>query len=170
MGFDEEWAQARAAAAEQAESTRLNALDAGPGAGEPSLAPGPGGAGGPGASDGPAASEDLAVRQDDLGAVGNEAHRLFERFSADGDVARESSHSAAATLKSNGFTLGSALSLTAEVWDSQRRTLLQACAHISDHLDHTRKRHREDEAHIAATMRQRDGSPMPASRILDQFT
>ncbi|MDK1475147.1 hypothetical protein QNO07_17285 [Streptomyces sp. 549] len=109
------------------------------------------------------------MHQDDLGAVGNEAHGLFERFNVDGDVARESSQRAATTLKGNDFTLGPALSLTAEVWNGQRRTLLQACAHISNHLNYTRRRHSEDEAHIAATMRQRDGSAMPVSHILDQF-
>ncbi|MCX2967556.1 MULTISPECIES: hypothetical protein [Streptomyces] len=150
MSFDDEWARASAAAAEKNQTAmRLNTLD-----------PGGGTHGGP---------HDLVVRQDDLGAVGNAAFALFQRFDRDGDVASESTAKAGRTLDSHGFDLGRGLTMTAGVWNSQRTALLQACAHISNHLDYTKQRHAEDEAEIEAVMRRRDGSASPIAWLDREF-
>jgi hypothetical protein len=45
--------------------------------------------------------------------------------------------------------------------------LKEACAHISNHLDHTRSAHAEDEQKIATQMRNDDGRLMTVSRIND---
>ncbi|WP_030544002.1 hypothetical protein [Streptomyces albus] len=155
MSFDEEWARLRAQASDR---TRLNRL------------PEEGGAGG-------SAAEDLVVRQDDLGQVGNDAFKLHGDLQRAGDIVGAgmdeegtgTTMRAARQLKKHRFAAGAALSTTVETWDSQLKTLLQACAHISNHLDFSRKRHTEDEAAIAASMRHRDGSAVSASAISQYF-
>ncbi|MEU7607462.1 hypothetical protein [Streptomyces sp. NPDC041003] len=44
------------------------------------------------------------------------------------------------------FALGAALSTVADKWHDQLGTLLDACAHISNHLDYTQNAHAEDGA------------------------
>ncbi|MFF8191086.1 hypothetical protein ACF05L_09450 [Streptomyces bobili] len=39
------------------------------------------------------------------------------------------------------------------------------CAHISNHLDYSKKLHANDDAAIAAALRGRDGTAMPVSEI-----
>ncbi|MEV0641329.1 hypothetical protein AB0I77_41690 [Streptomyces sp. NPDC050619] len=96
---------------------------------------------------------DLRVNQSDLAAVGNAAydlHRDFERYS---DHARVASQKAAAGMTKQGFkTLGSALDHVAERWIDQVRSLLDATAHISNHLDYTKNAHAGDEVYIAGTI------------------
>ncbi len=72
---------------------------------------------------------------------------------------------AAAQLTSHGFSLGDGLSNTVETWTSQVKTVLQGCAHISNHLDYSKKAHNQDEAEIAASMSMRNGAPMSVSEI-----
>ncbi|WP_323181856.1 hypothetical protein [Streptomyces sp. NBC_01408] len=108
---------------------RLNQLD-----------PGGGGGAGP--------QGDLVVTQTDLAAVGDAAFKLRHRLGTDGDHAKASTHEAASSLKKD-FALGAALSTVADKWHDQVGTLLDACAHISNHLDYTQKAHAGDEHWIA---------------------
>ncbi|MGZ9934883.1 hypothetical protein ACXNSR_33980 [Streptomyces sp. NC-S4] len=128
MSFDEEWAQLKSAAADKQTAMRLNQLD-----------PGGGGAGPQG---------DLVVTQKDLAAVGDAAFKLRQRLGTDGDHAKASTYEAAGSLKKD-FALGAALSTVADKWHDQVGTLLDACAHISNHLDYTQNAHAEDEYWIA---------------------
>jgi hypothetical protein len=152
MGFEDEWAQIKAEAAQRRSTgMQLNQAD---------------GSGGGG-------SGDLVVHQDDLGAVGNEAFQLHGRIQKHADIAgagangggEGSSLQAAGHLSGHNFMMGSALSKTVTVWSSQVRTVQQMCAHVSNHLDYSKKRHAEDEAQIAASMRGRDGQAMSVSEI-----
>lgn len=132
MSFEDEWAQHKAAAAEkQSASMQLN-----------QLAPEPGGGGVP--------QGDLKVTQKDLAAIGDQAYKLYQRLDKDGDHAKASSQKAANGLKSD-FEVAGALGHVAETWNSQVNTLLQSCAHISNHLDYTQKAHADDEQYIATT-------------------
>jgi hypothetical protein len=133
MGWDE-WERLKAEAA-RGRSTRLR-LD--------QLAPGAGGAGSP--------RGDLTVHQNDLAAIGSAAHELFQDSGRFSDHARLSSMTAAGGLKSQGFVLGAALDHVAERWIGQAQTLLDACAHISNHLRYTKNQHAADESHIAGTL------------------
>lgn len=145
MSFDEEWAALVAKASGQGGvRTQLN-----------EAAPGGGGDG----------RHDLSAGQDELGAIGHDAYVLFGRLQKDGDIARESSDKAATTLKTANFTLGDELDLTVGVWNSQLKTLLQSCAHISNHLDYSAKSYAEQDKEIEARMRHRDGSAMSVSEI-----
>ncbi|MEU8692896.1 hypothetical protein [Streptomyces sp. NPDC048665] len=120
---------------------------------------------------------ELVVHQDDLGAVGHEANILCDDVKSQADIAAAGSGSgstgstmqAAATLKSRGFQTGGALETTVEMWTSQVKVVLQACAHISDHLDYTQKRHAEDDAKIGAVIRGRDGSAVSVSQLNEYF-
>ncbi|NBM19024.1 hypothetical protein [Streptomyces sp. GC420] len=156
MTFDEEWAQL-VSEARQRQSTgmRLNQLE-----------PGSGGSGG-------AAGPDLVVTQDDLGAVGHEAflmhaelHKTADMVAAGADKNGEGSTARAAKeFSARNLTMGGELYTTLSVWDSQVKTVLQMCAHISNHLDYSKKLHAGEDAAIAATMRGRDGTSMPVSEI-----
>ncbi|MCQ8194591.1 hypothetical protein [Streptomyces rugosispiralis] len=152
MTFDDEWSQLRAAAADkQSTHMRLNRADGGGTTGTPSQG-------------------DLVVNQDDLGRVGHEAYMLHGRLKKAGDITRGakddgSTAKAATVLSSHHFTMGDALTTTAMMWNDQLKTLLQACAHISNHLDYTKKSHSNEDAKIAASMARRDGGAMPVSEI-----
>ncbi|MGW0770380.1 hypothetical protein [Streptomyces sp. NPDC002676] len=95
---------------------------------------------------------DLTVHQKDLAAIGSAAHELFEDFGRYSDHARISSMKAAGGLESEGFALGAALDHVAEHWVDQVQTLLDACAHISNHLRYTKNQHAADESYIAGTL------------------
>ncbi|MFD4023978.1 hypothetical protein ACFWRV_10725 [Streptomyces sp. NPDC058576] len=157
MAWDE-WEQAKAQVeARHAARTQLNQAPAGVGA-----------AGGQG---------DLVVTQDDLGAVGHDAFVLHGRLGRQGDIAGAgagkdgtgTTMQAAASLKTHSFATGPVLELAVELWTTRTKTLLQACAHISNHLDFTKKSHAQDDADIAASFRGRDGSPVPVSRLNEYF-
>ncbi|MFJ2650707.1 hypothetical protein ACIO1C_28805 [Streptomyces sp. NPDC087420] len=133
MAWDE-WEQIKAdTAQEQSTRMRLNQLPVEPGGG-----------GNP--------EGDLKVDQKDLAAIGDAAYRLFGDLDRFADHARVSSMTAAGGLKSEGFALGGALDHVAERWVDQVRTLLDACAHISNHLDYTKAAHAGDEVYIAGTL------------------
>ncbi|MGW6361219.1 hypothetical protein ACWFR5_40105 [Streptomyces sp. NPDC055092] len=120
---------------------------------------------------------DLIVRQDDLGAVGHEAFSLHTRLGKQVDVAGAgadehgsgSTMQAAAELKSHHFGAGGELETTVELWTSQVKSVLQACAHISNHLDYSKKLHSHDDAKIAAEVRNRDGSAISVSSLNGYF-
>ncbi|MES4905230.1 MULTISPECIES: hypothetical protein [unclassified Streptomyces] len=162
MSFDSEWSQLKAdAAGQQSAHTRLN-----------QLAATGGGGGGGGGEDGGKAS-DLIVHQDDLGAVGHEAFVLHGQLQKAADIAGAgagedgvgSSMQSAKALSDHNFTMGDELSTTVSVWTSQVNTMLQMCAHISNHLDYSKKSHAKDDELIAASFRNRDGSAVSVSEI-----
>ncbi|AWT45212.1 MULTISPECIES: hypothetical protein [Streptomyces] len=95
---------------------------------------------------------DLAANQSDLAAVGDAAYDLHQAFKQYSDQARISSMKAAGGLKSEGFEIGSALDHVAEHWVDQVQSLLDATAHISNHLDYTQGAHAGDEVYIAGTI------------------
>ena len=131
MSFDQEWAGHKAAAAEkQSTSMQLNQLPADGGGGSP--------------------QGDLQVNQQDLAAIGDDAFRLYQRLDRDGDHAKASSQRASSRLNSD-FALAGAIGDVAEKWNDQVNTLLESCAHISNHLDYTQRAHAGDEYYIATS-------------------
>ncbi|MGW2182410.1 hypothetical protein ACWCXX_30850 [Streptomyces sp. NPDC001732] len=138
-----EWEQIKAEATQQQSAQmRLNRAD-----------------GDPAASGGAA---DLVVNQDDLGAVGHEAYLLRSRLSRDGDHARPATFEAAVALTNGNFTSGSQLLKVHDRWNSQLRTLLDACARISDHLDYSKSVHAGNDADIG-------GNLLSVSKISDYY-
>ncbi|MCF3170465.1 MULTISPECIES: hypothetical protein [Streptomyces] len=134
MAWDE-WEQLKAdAATRQPTRTQLNHLPPEPSGGGGSL------------------QGDLAVNQTDLAAIGDAAFELRHHFGQAGKHARAASQKAAGGLKSQGFALGGALDHVASRWIDQCRSLLDATAHISNHLDFTKGAHAGDEVHIAGTV------------------
>ncbi|MFI6289506.1 hypothetical protein ACIBCM_33015 [Streptomyces sp. NPDC051018] len=148
MSFEAEWAQAKADAA-----MRLNRVPD-----EPGVPRGPGGGSG-----------DLLVRGDDLGLIGRAAYRLRGGLASAGKHAAEATRGAAGELGGGRFTTGPALTGLAGAWDNQVKALLEACAHISNHLDFTTKVHGEDERRIETSMRNTEKLPMTASRLSEYF-
>ncbi|MFF8832892.1 hypothetical protein [Streptomyces sp. NPDC015131] len=95
---------------------------------------------------------DLQADQQDLAAVGDSAFKLFEDLGRYGRDAWSSSQTAAKDLTTQEFELGGALHTVQERWEKSLTTLLDACAHISNHMDFTKKAHAGDEYHIASTV------------------
>ncbi|KIE23492.1 hypothetical protein LK08_29660 [Streptomyces sp. MUSC 125] len=121
-------------------------------------------------------ARDLVVRQDDLGAVGHKANTLYHEVKCQADIAVEadgnatgSSSQAVVNLKSHGFRTGGALETALEMWTSQVKSVLQACAHISDHLEYTAKLHSEDDARIGSVLRSHDGPSVSVSKLNQYF-
>lgn len=141
MSFNEEWRQIQTDVAARQTRMRLNRLD--------------GGGGG---------TSGLSVRADDLGLVGNNAFELRDRLDKDGKHALKSTEAAATALKSDNFRTGPALKTLHDTWESQVKTLLDACAHISDHLDYSIAQHGKDEADISQSF-----TGLSASRISEFF-
>lgn len=129
MAWDE-WEQLKAQAAEKnSTAMQLNRVpDEDPGA-----AP-PGG--------------DLKVDQQDLAGVGDSAFKLFDQLGKHGRDAWSISQTAAKDLSTQGFALGGALDHVQDRWEKQLKTLLDACAHISNHMDFTQGAHAGDEYYI----------------------
>ncbi|PVE11664.1 hypothetical protein [Streptomyces scopuliridis] len=133
----------------------------------------PGGGGGGGGGD-----QDLVVRQDDLGAVGHEAFMLYDQLGGQADIAGAgaddsgsgSTMRAGAELKLHHFAMGSELENTVSVWTAQVKTVLQACAHISNHLDYSAKEYAKEDEAIGAVLRDRSGAAVPVSRLNEYFT
>jgi hypothetical protein len=126
--FEQEWAELRAAAAKRT-AMQIDSIPA----------DGGGGGGGEG---------DLVVNRDDLGAIGNDAYDLLGRLTKEGDIARSSTFDAATALTAGNFVSGAAVLKVHDVWQTQLKTLLDACGQISNHLDYSKARHAEDEARI----------------------
>ncbi|MFH9292296.1 hypothetical protein [Streptomyces sp. NPDC017520] len=95
---------------------------------------------------------DLNVNQKDLAAVGDSAFKLFERLGKEGRDAWSASQGAARDLTTQGFALGGGLDHVQERWEKQLTSLLDACAHISNHMDFTKKAHAGDEYYIYSTV------------------
>lgn len=124
--FDEEWRALRGKASAEA-GMRLNS------------------GGGKGA-------DGLTVRRDDLGAIGSAAHALHTALNKDGDGADEPTAQAATALTGKNFVSGAALTKANDRWSTQLKTLLDACARISNHLDYTKAAHAKDEADIQGNL------------------
>jgi acyl-CoA thioesterase FadM len=135
MSFDAEWAALKAEAA-QRRSTRmqLNQLP-------------------PDSQGGGVPQGDLAVSQTDLAAIGDAAFQLHQDLDRDGDHARAATAQAASSLKAD-FAIGAALDHVATRWSEQLRSVVDACAHISNHLDYTRNAHAGDEVYLATVTSQ----------------
>ncbi|MFF9198625.1 hypothetical protein ACF09L_25760 [Streptomyces sp. NPDC014779] len=127
MSFDEEWRQAREAAA-----MRLNGV------------PEESGGGAGGVKDG-----DYVVTSPDLKAVGNEAQELFHWFENDAFHAGAQTDTASKNLDEDGFLTGSAMWTMWDTWRTQAETLLSACAHIHNHLEDTVITHENHEEILA---------------------
>ncbi|KPL33440.1 hypothetical protein JI76_13490 [Streptomyces anulatus] len=151
MSFEEEWGALKAAAA-----MRLNQV---------------GGSGG----SGPKGSADYVVNDDELGEIGSAAFKLFNGLEPTGKHAKAASETAGTSLKGDGFDSGAAFTEVIETWDKQVKTLLQACAHISNHLDYTKASRKKDDEWIETQLRiigpvapDKDGA-VPASQINKYF-
>ncbi|MFE3282798.1 hypothetical protein ACFXJJ_06715 [Streptomyces sp. NPDC059233] len=130
MSFDEEWSAARATAAANV-SMRLNHVPMDPG----------GGSGGGG---------DLELNQDHIGAIGSEAFKLHSRLQTDGKHAATATTEAAGALTKENFASGAALAKVNSTWESQVKTLVAACANISNGLNYSLKSHAQDEQQLQA--------------------
>ncbi|WP_326827509.1 hypothetical protein [Streptomyces sp. NBC_01751] len=97
-------------------------------------------------------SPDLSVNQDNLGAVGHDAYGLRTQLSTEGDCARPSTFDAAIALTNGNFSSGSALLKVHDRWNSHMKTLLDACAQISDHLNYTKAAHAKDDVQIGGDL------------------
>ncbi|MEV7275687.1 hypothetical protein [Streptomyces sp. NPDC093111] len=129
MSFEDEWAGIRSAAQEDRAAMRLAHVDVD-------------------GDNGPSQDGDLRVGQTDLAAVGDAAFTLHTRLAAEGGHANVSTREAGTAMAAQ-FALGAALTTVADKWREQVDTLLDACAHISNHLEYTRKTHADDEQWIA---------------------
>lgn len=123
MSFDEEWSAARATATANA-SMRLNHA--------------------------PTRSADLELNQDHIGAIGSEAFKLHQRLSADGKHAATATAEAAGALSKENFASGAALLKVNSRWESQVKTLVAACANISNGLNYSLSSHRKEEKQLHA--------------------
>ncbi|MGW7413046.1 hypothetical protein [Streptomyces sp. NPDC054863] len=133
MAWDE-WQQLKSeAAAQPPVGMQLNA--------DPEA--GRGGTGGGGGAQG-----DLAAKNADLAEVGASAYKLFEGLGNRGRDAWSSSQGAARDLTTQGFALGGGLNHVQERWEKQLKTLLDACAHISNHMNFTEKVNRGAERQV----------------------
>lgn len=128
MTFEKEWAELRSAAAQRS-AMQINSAPA-DGGGAP----------------------DLVVNRDDLGAIGNDAYELRTRLSKDGDHARPTTFAAAIALTNGNFASGSAVLKVHDFWQKHLRTLLDSCAHISNHLDYTKAQHAKDDVKIGGDL------------------
>ncbi|NUL07482.1 hypothetical protein HRW07_30550, partial [Streptomyces lunaelactis] len=96
-----------------------------------------------------------------LGMLGSLAYDLRGRLSKDSDQARQNTFGAAVELFNDGLDMGAALTELHDAWNSQARTLVDACGHISNHLDFTRAEHAKDDIKVATSI--------PASRIDEYY-
>ncbi|MFD8147968.1 hypothetical protein [Streptomyces sp. NPDC059708] len=126
MSFEEEWSAARAAATLRLDHTPASTRATG------------------------AAGADLALDQDHIGAVGSEAYRLHARLQTDGRHAATASAEAAGALAREGFACGSALARANGRWETQVKTLVAACAQISNGLDYSLSSHAKEEQRLYA--------------------
>ncbi|PJE94171.1 hypothetical protein CUT44_28175 [Streptomyces carminius] len=148
MSFDDEWAQLVA-------KTNQDRW------GRPRLNPHNGGGGG--------SQGDLTVEQDDLGLVGREAHKLYTGLKAHGRHPVSASKTAATQLTGDNLSSGAALAKVAETWETQVDTLLESCAHISNHLDFSSRSYGQEEEKIKTGMRNTQGQLMSPSRISEYY-
>ncbi|MET9964607.1 hypothetical protein ABZZ80_01420 [Streptomyces sp. NPDC006356] len=139
MAWDE-WEQVKAQAAErQSARMQLNGADAGSG-----------GTYGPFVM--PSQYGVLKASDADLAAIGKKAHTLYNDLWDQARVAVPGSDSAAADLSKQGFALGAALKHVSTRWEEQLKSLMDACAHISNHMHFTKKLNAGTDDYIARQM------------------
>ncbi|MEO3977386.1 hypothetical protein [Streptomyces sp. CAU 1734] len=132
----DEWESLKASAAERSSARmRLNGL------------PAEGGGGSAGSGQG-----DLRVSQKDLAGIGDQAFKLHNRLQKEARVAVPSSDRAAGDLAGQGFAVGGALRHVSKRWERQLKSLMDACAHISNHMKFSEKTHRDDDEFIRRGM------------------
>ncbi|WP_225840079.1 hypothetical protein [Streptomyces sp. NK08204] len=138
MAWDE-WEQLKAQAAEgQSAHMRLNHVDGGGGPYGPYVVPGKTG--------------DLKVGHEDLVKIGSAAHHLYDQLWDKARVATPSSDSAAGDLSKQGFALGTGLQHVSSRWEAQLKSLMDACAQISNHMQVTKTVHANDDNYIQRLM------------------
>ncbi|MFI1001788.1 hypothetical protein ACIP10_24880 [Streptomyces galbus] len=140
MAWDE-WEQLKAEALRQRQTPahmRLNGADAGAGGG-----------GTQGSSGAPGTYGVLKASQKDLAAIGRAAHGLYNDLWDRARVAVPTSDSAAAGLTQQGFALGAGLQHVSTRWEEQLKSLMDACAHIANHMHVTQALHDGDDGYIA---------------------
>ncbi|WP_216589784.1 hypothetical protein [Streptomyces brasiliscabiei] len=134
MAWDE-WEQLKAEAAErQPAHMQLNQTDGG------------------GSSALPEKFGVLKANQTDLRKVGKVAHTLYNDLWDKARVAVPSSESAAGDLSKQGFALGAGLQHVSTRWEVQLKSLMDAVAHISNHMHVTTKLHAGDDGFIQRQM------------------
>lgn len=138
MAWDE-WEQLKSQAAER-QSTQMQLNQVEPGAG-----------GGGNTAD-PSQYGDLTVREGDLAKIGDHAFTLYNDLWNKGRRAVPSSDKAAGNLSTQGFALGGGLQHVSTRWDEQLSSLRDACAHISNHMQVTKKLHAGDDHYIRRQM------------------
>ncbi|WP_432139375.1 hypothetical protein [Streptomyces sp. bgisy154] len=139
MAWDE-WEQLKTDALQRRQDTARIQLNSSPAAGS-------GGTHGPFVT--PSQYGVLKAGQSDLASVGKSAHTLYNDLWAKARVAGPSSDSAAADLAKQGFELGGGLQHVSGRWEEQLKSLMDACAHISNHMHFTKKLHAGDDDYIA---------------------
>ncbi|MEU7428529.1 hypothetical protein [Streptomyces sp. NPDC040750] len=138
MAWDE-WDRLKADAAQgQSTQMRLNHVDPGGGTYGPYVTP--------------SETGDLKVGHKDLEKIGGAAHRLYDQLWDKARVATPSSDSAAGDLSKQGFALGAGLQHASNRWEEQLKSLMDACAQISNHMQTTKKVHANDENYIQRQM------------------
>ncbi|WP_055694474.1 hypothetical protein [Streptomyces prasinopilosus] len=95
---------------------------------------------------------DLEVANDALTKIGSAAFELYDQLWDKARVSVPSSDSAAADLSKQGFALGAGLRHVSNRWEEQLKSLMDACAHISNHMRVTKKIHDGDEGYIQRQM------------------
>ncbi|MFF7373521.1 hypothetical protein [Streptomyces tricolor] len=138
MAWDE-WERLKAQAAEgQPAHMQLNHVDGGGGTYGPYTLP--------------SKTGDLKVGHKDLEKIGSAAHHLYDQLWDKARVATPSSDSAAGDLSKQGFALGAALQHVSNRWEEQLKSLMDACAQISNHMQVTKAVHANDEHYIQRQM------------------
>ncbi|MFI7243636.1 hypothetical protein [Streptomyces qinglanensis] len=159
MTFDEEWTHLKSAARDRSQDSphmQLNGYNT-ENRGSPNGAYAP----------------DLTVYQNDLGAVGHDAFELHRKIQKAADIdgkgvdesGRSTTDRAARELDQHNFQMGAAVRKTAKTWDNQRKTLQQACARISNHLDYSKAAHAKEDLEIGASLKSGSGDPVSTSAI-----
>lgn len=138
MAWDE-WEQLKSQAAErQPRQMQLNQLDLGDGS--------------PGTCGGPPTRGDLKVPNASLTKLSKSAHTLYNELWDKARVAVPTSDSAAGDLSKQGFALGTGLQFVSNRWEQQLKSLMDACAQITNHLRFTKKIHSGNEHYIVRQM------------------
>lgn len=132
MSFDQEWAELKQSAATRMQLNSTPTLETNPT---------------------PTRNEDLVVNDDELGKIGHAAYLLHRNLTADGTHAQRQSEAAGKSLQGDGFAIGPALTKFSGAWKKQVSTLLDGCAHISNHLDYSIKSSKKEDESIETSIR-----------------
>ncbi|MFJ2841432.1 hypothetical protein GTY20_30185 [Streptomyces sp. SID4946] len=100
----------------------------------------------------PGKTGDLKVGHDDLVKIGAAAHHLYDQLWDKARVAVPGSDSAAGDLSTQGFSVGAGLQHVSNRWEEQLKSLMDACAQISNHMQTTKTVHANDECYIRRQM------------------